>query len=227
LGGIILLSITSGRCLLICAVLLALLATVASADSVSYSNSQTFLALDNWNYLYIPQFDPALGTLTGVNVTLEGEVLGDTTVTNNTGGDVAAGTNFGANFLLDATGYGNWLNFAYPQITFSDNLNTTDNTSATHSGLDLFDSASTSVSAGDASLYDWIGTGVDDLYLLPEDDTSFSPYGIDGSHDMSANSNLTVTYSYGPTPTPEPGSLALLGLGLPMAGMWLRRKRTA
>ena len=31
-----------------------------------------------------------------------------------------------------------------------------------------------------------------------------------------------------PSPSaPEPGSLALLGLGLPMAGVWYRRRRSA
>lgn len=52
-------------------------------------------------------------------------------------------------------------------------------------------------------------------------------FGTDASHAMAQWSGLVeVTYSYTEAPAPEPASLALLGAGLGLLGLLRRRRRT-
>ena len=50
-------------------------------------------------------------------------------------------------------------------------------------------------------------------------------FATDPANHIQSFGDVKVVYDY--TPVPEPGSLALLLLGLPMAGVWYRRKRAA
>ena len=75
--------------------------------------------------------------------------------------------------------------------------------------------------AGDLALF--TGTGDIPLPVTARANSSWSGNAYDNSRKQTyADAKVAVTYEYY---TPEPGSLALLGLGLPLAGVWFRRRR--
>jgi hypothetical protein len=151
-----------------------------------------------------------------------GEALGSASVTNNQGHALTVGTNFGVQFDL----YDPSLSFVEtttPMQTFSDHLNTTTATSASHPTIDVSNSNFADLGL-DGSL---IGIGTATWDTLAYDATFFTPVDITNAHSISGKYQLVIDYYYTGQPVPEPGSLALLGLGLPMMGMWFRRKRTS
>jgi hypothetical protein len=216
------------------AVILIVGSVAASADTSSntYTLGPTDTLLTGWtNTLTVTKFDPTLGTLNSVDLSFTDTITGSITVTTT-----------GHRYIIPGAKYTNTMTLERPDTTvllYVSPLDTVSRTSIydaswTWSNLSVPATATDNpASAADDALF--TGTG---SLLLPVISSASQSVATDPTYSsitaqtMASLASLTVQYNYTPAPpkppvdpTPEPGTLALLGLGLPLGGMWLRRKR--
>jgi hypothetical protein len=176
------------------------------------------------------QFDPALGTLTEIDIALNSSIARFLTLSASPAegfGPVAAHADW------DASGS---LTMPDAAISFADNFSM--NCSAINQGCSNSDNtsdpiAATIVGSTAAFLANYIGTGTvsADLELaltvsVTLDEGAFGNASAGGNATWDPPfDGITVTYVYTPVTTvPEPGSLALLGAA-GLAGLGLARRR--
>jgi hypothetical protein len=166
----------------------------------------------------LPQFNPALGTLTSVEISIDALIQASITGEN----DSATAGNMTANLSGNATAAGPSGLSATAAINASSgpvSLAATDGTSG--SGPDFHDFGAVSGSDSDtdlisSSLSPYIGAGSVSYNI--NGSGGFSLSGVSNStltiDDFGANGTIEVTYTY--TPVPEPASLAMMASGVAM-----------
>lgn len=220
----------------IAATALLLFCVAAQADIITYTQTLGPTA-GTWSGNFtIPKFDASLGTLRSVKVTFLGSMSGSVGWENTHPTQPKDGTNL---FTADVNAN---LSVTLPTttvvpITVGDTLQynltkfdgTIDyaGTSGATTALGTYSGSSAITYTLPADLALFIGSG---NLVIPITATSgfsnltgFAPGHYELSNLITSYGNIKVEYDYF---IPEPGSLALLGLGLPMAGVWLRRRRS-
>ena len=175
----------------------------------------------------LPQFDRALGTLTGVDLSLYGNILTSGSLANNTGASVTfAGYLATLDLSLlapgtavpwDSTAGGDLITVS--PVEFSLNAQTTlapGQSIPFGTGTPVNASDSQGFSPSDVSPY--VGTGNLDFPLAATTNKTFDAAGsaLSFAANTLARAQASVTYTYDPavTEVPEPASAALLGAGL-------------
>lgn len=170
------------------------------------------LTLTDWSSsLAFPKFNPALGSLTAVQIDLSGSMRTVLTVTNN-GLSSSSGT---AKTELQMTVQDSGSNLIDPTIDmFSSNFNYTNlgaGQSVT-SGILTKNGSSSDIYTLAAVLAEFTGPGTITLPAFTFTQTWLTNTGGNTSASQVTNASLTgsVTYSYD---VPEPATVALLSLG--------------
>jgi hypothetical protein len=225
--------------------LIVVLLAVAAFPLLADTSVQTFtqpLTVGEWSNTWVVQpFDPSLGTLTGIRINhsvgasglIGAEYTGDVSCNLNmsTLADVdlfwpdhteLSFPGVGCNITFSVSAYDNVLDYAGTSgqtSTFSDSAGKT--YPIDPSLWALFTGTGTISLPVETTI--WRSSNTYDPWWGP---TTLNPV----SHTDSW-ATTTVYYDYSndgpPQATPEPGTMALLGLGLPMAGLWLRKRRKA
>jgi hypothetical protein len=222
---------------------IALAATTAlvASSSLSFatvvSQTESFSAVTDWgttppNPSFTPTqnigfagFNPALGTLNSVTITITDTVNGSVNLTNN--GSVASGSTTVTGSLL------NTLKYVYPSISVTSVTLVSSSYSATlapgaSSGLQPVTGVKTTsntVSTGLASFEtSWAVTAGDlgQVLVGSGNGNGKATYTDTGIVKVVASYNYTTT----PTPSPEPATLTVLGSGLAGLGLLRRRRKS-
>jgi hypothetical protein len=207
-----------------------LIAPVASAGSVTYYGTIGSSLTDfSGSTGTVQQFDPSLGMLTSVQISLAGSGTTVLTVTNN---NISSPTNFSALFTdltLTLTDPGDadvdTIQAMYGGPTIPGGGLIVVNGTPYNSGIDTMGGAPGSQLLT-SNLGSFIGLGnvTFDLAGAAITTESFSGGNFTAGQTTNAGGEVTVTYDYTQSGIPEPGTLSLFGTGLlGLAGM-LRRK---
>lgn len=202
------------------------------ADSYQVSASIPDTTLTDWtNTVSVAQFNPALGTLTGISVKLSSDLITTLSFTNLAGansdavGDLQtilrvyfqdAGAHFGT--YSGGTGalkYGGNTDQSY-DLAPGEGI--------TASGLTDLASTTYTPSLGlVASEFEGTGDVVFDLYSKTSTLVGNSGGNFVASQTTQAGAGVLVTYTF-TAPAPEPSTMALIGSGLVGTGLVLRRR---
>ena len=193
----------------------------------------------------LAQFDPSLGTLTGINVQIQGSSTSSATVTNTTGARSVTFTSSADLFLADAVlpalVYGEALPatigtaVASPGSTNNFNLSAQQTSNTTYipfSGTVFQGTADNGSPTALISSTPFVGTGIYVLNFDGDDTSSCGPVGSGCTiNSKTGGGTVRVTYVYTPSSvmiTPEPATFGLCGLfaaGLPILARKARKTR--
>ncbi len=172
----------------------------------------------------LPEFNPALGTLTGVELSFSLMYQGEVTVLNFSEyfgpGTTEAFTNGSSTVPIDMSTPSGLLSplvmAAYSGVSGSVPVATTND----YFGPSTAMTPTFNPVSGDFPLYTGVG---DNSYTLSYGTGTYAGTGtyVGFGGDGNSSGTATVTYTY--TPVPEPASVVLLGLGA--AGLWWAARR--
>ena len=221
----------------------------------SVTNTYTCPLGDVWGplSLTVPKFNTALGTLTGVSLTLTTTLAGDRALTGATDGYYrqfwssvstldAPGTDLidgGASYpmgfevatgvplhILGGEAQASGLTSGGPPVPVTSSDGWANWKGAGSISLDIS-------SVDNSTRWEFSDDGINPFVTIGTiHDAAFHAfdaniYGATGSYLLNVQSDdvMSVTYTYDARPIPEPGTLALMALGLPGLAMWARRRR--
>lgn len=206
------------------------LSVLSVSASVLHVSDSFPLQTAGWSgTLSVPQFDPVLGTLTGVNYTLTGGVSGNAKAENTGGTASSIELKLQATITVNKPGGGQLAqaipladNF-FSASAFDNVLDFGGTSGVTYSGLTASDNTTGSVSAVDWGA--WEGTGDVSLPVSSAGASTATGGGdITSAFSTKASATFDVWYTY--TPVPEPTALAFVaGLGLLGFGAYRRFRK--
>lgn len=210
--------------------LLAALASVATAATVSYGPVAVPLSTTNWgNSVYMQQFNPAFGTLNSITFYLDGHVEGAAKFESLDASPTTVTMDLSAILRLKRPDYTD-LVVTIPVVSTVDAVTAFDGgidfggtSGATHANLaaDKQEFAVTSAAA-DKALF--TGTGTILLPVVASGVSSGSGAGnLIQQFQTLASASAWVTYDY--TAVPEPSSLLALMSGAGLIGFAIRRRK--
>lgn len=212
-----------------------LTATVAPASAAIISQTQSIgMQISNWSYsLVFNKFNPALGTLTAVNFTLDGAIQGTIFVENKSKKAAVVTSNLSAQITLTRPDTTQIVVALPPAVPFIDALakydlvtNYAGPSGVTHSGIFSQQTVSHTSPLPNSDLVDFTGLGTISLPITATA-TSFisGPGTMSAGVTTEASADVTVEYVYNSNSVPEPTSLALFGSGLIALGAFTRRRK--
>jgi hypothetical protein len=203
----------------------------AQAASISY-DADVALTTTNWTATrQLQQFDPSLGTLTGVSFTLSADIAGTASYESLDASPSIINITLSVNVSVMGPTPGSIIALAVAPV-----INQAFAVTAFDGVLD-FDGTSGGVFTSPASLIStttnvapidfgaFIGLGLLDFDLQAIGNSFATGAGnLITQFSTQALGKIEITYTYGDVTIPEPMSLALFGLGLAGLGVAMRRK---
>lgn len=203
-------------------------ATISYTDYVPGPTATGFSPLNFGGQFILPQFNPILGTLTGVQITYLSEWTNVTGTHTNNGAGIGSArlrATFDS-FLTGAT-----INNLFEQPVIYDTGTQIINPGGSISvpGQPLSGSSPTYNVSIAAALASFVGTGdlTFDLLAFFTVSNTFSGT-FSGGQDAEGRGQLTITYTYDEAPNseiPEPATMGLMGGGLLLLGLASRLRR--
>jgi len=206
-----------------------LLAPAAHAATIVHADSFA-IAIPGSDTLTFLQFDPGLGTLTKVTVTLDAETHGGTIAWDNENPASSTDITLGIGAEVTASGLAGITATATPlQTASATDIDADNDGAADFLGTDAFSvvggaGTDSDTAMGTSDLGPYIGGGLFTLGVSASTETFLSTTGGFGPIDpVPGVTTGTVTLTYEYTPIPEPGTAPLLALGLLGAATASRR----
>ncbi len=212
------------------------LAAPASAASIFFDTPYGPVAVGATPFTVpLPKFDPALGTLTKVTLTLDAETSAGSIAFDNEAAS-SSDVDLGIGAEVTATGPGTLAVTAIPLQVGAGTVDGDNDGAADFIGTDAFSVAGGSGADSDmdmstlpATLALFIAGFLGETFdttIDPDVETFLSTSGGFGPIDpVPGVTEGTVTVTYEFTPIPEPGTLALAGIGAILLGLIGYRRR--
>jgi hypothetical protein len=215
--------------------LLALLAGFPAAARANFQTQTESVSLTqtNWaNTMVFNQFDPSLGTLTGVTLNLTGQVSGSSAFESLDSTPSTVTMNLQATITLERPDKSS-LVATLPTATTVDSVSAFDGSidflgtsGRTHAGQNASDVQSVTINSPSPDLALFIGKGTISLPITGVGSSTASGSGnLQVQFLASAGASAVLTYQF--ATVPEPASMVLFGLGGAAAVVLLRRRPRA
>lgn len=212
----------------VAASVLLLLAAGVQAGTVSYTYTATQPdTLTDWSHAFsLAQFNPSLGTLDSVQISVSYDLHTEAAIQNTSSKYSQVGIQIGSLFSLTLPNQSTTLSLAL--TADSGQYLLAPGGAATYGAYDL--SQTTSLTLTGAQLNEFIGDGSISITGHTDSWEAISMKGGDTKvvPTTLAGATVTITYNDMPAPVPEPSVAALLLLGVGgLAGRFYRGRRTA